>query len=237
MDDQTWNQIATRLAAGLPFRQENLATQAVAETVAANGATAIWTATDTPANLQELEARGSWTGVKTYDVAWSTSPNPAVPTRVVQVKHDNSGAESQKAVLFVGDVAFSALDSILHPGILFTVIGYYALAEATYWPLLAGAGSYTIFLDPVNAQEGNMRPDWIDPATKRMAPVTRTAYNRIFGAGTNAKFSGLWRRPGTLTIEAAVRTHKAAKSKYGLVAYTIKGATFGGAGDVQDWWP
>lgn len=171
-------------------------------------------------------------------MAWSTSGNKS-PEHVLQLKvADVADQEDQKGLLFLGDIAAAAMDRHLLNGSLsaHAAIVVENIASRKRLASLPTTGTVSLRLDPQTAVERDENGvSWVTGST--IHPATPGQYNKIFGAGTNGKFVGLWRRPGTVTIEASASLETV--GQFTIILYSVLTVDIVNSGglSVEHWWP
>lgn len=216
---------------------ENTATTALARAALLHGARRIWTAKSIWPQLSGCKTETSWIGTKAYDLSWSHSQISERPDVLCQVKIGTKAQEDQEFLLYLGDLAFAALDHEtfgIHP---ITVAVVPSARNTRYWSRLCpDSGEIRLVLDPGKAADAQARgADWIDSATGEIRPYTRSQYQKIFGAGTNAKFVGLFHRPGRFAIRA--RAERVLSGLFTIYCHQVTEGVFEGPDDLMTWWP
>lgn len=218
---------------------ENAVTTALATAIHSSGARKFWTASSVWPMLHGAECSTSWKASKAYDLSWATAATAAHPDHLLQVKLGNKTQEDQEVLLFLGDLAFAALDYSLYQQSIVGVAVIPIGRATSYWSRLVPlAGTQmSLVLDPSTASNAMARGSaWIDPMGGRIAPTTKSQYSKIFGAGTNAKFIGLFHRHGKVTMTFDV--HLAPAGFFSLLAFKVSAAPqYQGPGSLQEWWP
>lgn len=240
MNQAVLDALASGISSLPALPNENAATGALAAGLLAAGAKAFWTAKTLWSSLASATCcYTSWKGAKAYDLSWATSCNATSPDHLLQVKLGNKSQEDQEVLLFLGDLAFAALDfSHSTPSIMCAAV-IPAGRNATYRNRLSPTTGkqMTLVLDPSAAQRAMVRGSgWIDPCLARICPTTTSQCSKIFGAGTNAKFIGLFQRKGQVTILCDVETLMC--GSYKLLVYSVADRpNFMGSGTLEEWRP
>lgn len=216
---------------------ENAATAALARSALRGGARVIWTAKSIWPQLSACRRETSWVETKAYDLSWSCSEAANRPDVLCQVKMGTKLQEDQEFLLYLGDLAFAALDHAvagIHP---ITVAVVPRSRNTRFWSRICpDAGEITLTLDPRTASEGQARGvEWINQETGEIRPYARSQYQKIFGAGTNAKFVGLFRRPGRFVVRARAERH--VSGDFVVYCHQVTEGAFTGPGDLLTWWP
>jgi hypothetical protein len=231
--------LALGIASLKSLPNENAATSALATALHVSGVSAFWTAKSIWSEIPGATLQTSWKASKAYDLSWAQAGRSSAPTHLMQVKLGTKEQEDQEVLLFLVDLAFASLDCS-RPDVNVLCAAVVPIGRQTqYWHRLEplSGDRMVMILNPSAATDGVARgADWIDSNTGRIAPSTRSQYSKIFGAGTNAKFVGLFNRPGTASIEASVHARDA--GDYRLLVYQLRGApAFSGPGSLAYWWP
>jgi hypothetical protein len=229
--------IAIRGVSTLPQTgQEKLANAAIAAALAQSGQRVIWVAASAHSQLGDAACRSCFKRTKVYDIAWAASPSALEPDALCQVKLGQKADDGQEVLLFLGDIVYAALDRRLHGDRVY-VIGLVAVGAKPYWNTIRPQGrSLRLVLDPTSALPGKVKGvDWLrkDGAIQ---PAGRGQYEKIFGAGTNAKFVGLYSRPGVVTVECAAA--RASAGVYDVILIEPLSLSLNGASlPLESWWP
>jgi hypothetical protein len=218
---------------------ENAATVALASALHASGARRFWTAKTIWQPLVGATCSTSWKGSKAYDLSWAMNKAAKSPEHLLQVKLGNKTQEDQEVLLFLGDVAFAALDhSPAHKSIMGVAV-IPANRHTTYWSkLVPTTGTQmSLVLDPAAATNVVARGTaWINPTNGRITPSAKSQYSKIFGAGTNAKFVGLFQRKGKVTV--AFDVCQVTAGAFNLLVYEVMAApVYQGPLSLLEWWP
>ena len=239
----TWASVLLNGVAHVPV-QEKLLTRQLAAACASSGAKHLWLADDSrPPDVSRSCTSRELRAVKKYDLAWSESGS-AVPEQLCQVKLARpAGQEDQEVLLFLGDVLYAALDSRSTGASAWVLAGVSRQQSTGHWSRMlslagspAGPRDVAFVLEPSAASTGLARgASWIDQGGACIAPTTRSQYNKIFGAGTDAKFVGLWVRPGRVIVRLRLET-RATTGGHVLLA-DVRGLETTGIDDLQRWWP
>lgn len=218
---------------------ENAATTALARAVRGSGAKSFWTAKTIWPALGGASHSTSWKGSKAYDLSWAMNAAAASPDYFVQVKLGNKAQEDQEVLLFLGDLAFAALDYSPACQSIMGVAVIPVNRQTAYWSRLVPATGtqMSLVLDPAAATNAVARgAAWIEPTQSRIAPYTKSQYSKIFGAGTNAKFVGLFHRAGNVAITFDVC--QVVAGSFNLLVYEVTAKpTYHGPSSLLEWWP
>lgn len=235
--------------------KEKEATAALALAMHGQGIERFWTAKDSQALLAAAKCSASWQGVdraglKSFDLCWAPLKTAQKPTVKLQVKLGNKEQEDQEVLLFLADVIHAAMDWCGTCTVCVALVPKARVPQLAYWNrLVPGAlggqgGAMRIVLNPTQALTQQAQgPAWIDPLLGRIAPQTRSQYSKLFSAGTNGKFVGLFRRPGRVEIDVQACWHVAPAGNHDLLVYALTGKPrflpVPGAAQqsLNDWWP
>jgi hypothetical protein len=157
----------------------------------------------------------------------------------MQVKYGRDLTKSyQEVLLFLGDLAYAALDWSLSAGkvraYVAAVVPQRSVSGDHWQGICRASGNVQLILDPVNSISGNaIGWDYIDFANGTITPKYRSQYQRIFGGGTNAKFVGLYKRPGKVVVSAAASC--VSLSRWRVALYEV--SDLHGPENIEQWWP
>lgn len=233
------------------LNQENVTTQNFAHAIMDCGARKFWTAKSVGRNLQLPSTQNSFKRTKTYDLSWAENQDANMPEDLLQVKLANKDQKDQEVLLFIGDLAFCALDYKLinnqnqnqnpitkfHGAAVIPINEYNA---STHWQKMCPeqGTTMTLELNPMAARHDLViqQHEWIYPNEGRIQPYAKSQYRKIFGAGTNAKFVGLFNREGKVSMKFNVC--KIIAINFILLVYTVaESPQTEGMASLEVWWP
>jgi hypothetical protein len=137
---------------------ENAATRCLAASLHASGIRRFWTAKSVWDALPGSVLDTSWAGYKAYDLSWASDPALPDPDNIAQVKIGTKDQEDQEVLLFLGDVAFAALDHAADERTAYCMAVIPSDRQTRYWSRLQPAGyRMKLILSPSTASDASCR--------------------------------------------------------------------------------
>jgi len=238
--DELIQLLGDAIQAAPPFSKESEVHVALALGLRLRGVGRIWASKTVSDSLGDPSIRRTRiVGLTKYpDLSWATGQDGPMPDVIGQIKFAGSLQPTQEPALYLGDIAFAGLDfARLKAGEFFTAAVIEKVRFRRYWGHLVSAqgGTFTLVLDPSSCKVDEIDGrTWVSPEGIAR-PYTRGDYNRIFCAGTNGKFLGLWHRPGTFTIVTDTRCRET--EKYWVLLHVVRQARLDSELPLELWWP